>query len=282
MDAIVINILVSIVASGALVSVLIWLSKEWISTRLRTSIQHEYDQKLESLKSQLKAQTDVALVELRAAIERQANLLAAAHSSFAEGQKAAMERKLRAVDTLWSRVLQLRANLPPILGFIDLLTVDEYKGIKNHPTFIELSQGWSAEKISKLIDAETEQVRPYVGEYTWAVFYSYQAVMLRIVFLLVAGRTDTEKLEWHKDSATRQLIQAVLLTTEFKEFDDTIFGKVTWLQRKLESKILSAARQIVSGTEFGAEALEQAQLIQQRAAQITTQRTAQPAAGAGR
>ena len=274
MDTLVLSILASAGVSGALVSLLIWFSKEWISTRLKTAIQHEYDQKLESLKSQLKAQSDVALVELRAAIERQANLLAAAHSSFAEGQKAAMERKLQAIDTLWGRVLQLRAKLPPILGFVDLLTVDEYRGMKDHPTFIELSQGWSLTKLSTLVDSETETVRPYVGEYTWAVFFSYQAVMLRIVVLLIAGRTDAEKLDWHKDSGTRQLIQAVLPTTELKEFDDTAFGKVTWLQRRLESKILSAARQIVSGKEFGADALEQAKLIQERAELIAPKKTA--------
>lgn len=226
-------------------------------------IEHGYDSKLEKLKA-----------ELQAAIERQANLLAAAHSSFSEGQKAAMERKLHAVDTLWGRVLQLRASLPPVLGVVDLLTVDEYGTMKDHPKFIELSQGWPVEKIATLVDSETERVRPYVGEYTWAVFFSYQAVMLRIVFLLNAGLTDAEKLEWHKDSGTRQLIRAVLPTTELKEFDEVTFGKVTWLQRSLESKILTAARQVVSGKEFGAEALEQAQLIQQRALQITTERTA--------
>ena len=274
MDALVLNILASAGVSGALVSLLIWFSKEWISMRLKISIQHEYDQKLESLKSQLKAQSDVALVELRAAIEQQANLLAGAHSSFAEGQKAAMERKLQAIETLWGRVLQFRASLPPMLGYIDLLTVDEYKGIKDHPTFVELSQGWSVEKLSELVDSETEQVRPYVGEYTWAVFFSYQAVMLRIVLLLLAGRTDAEKLEWHKDSVTRQFIQAVLSPTELKEFDDTAFGKVTWLQRRLESKVLWAARQIVSGKEFGAEALEQAKLIQEHAELIATKKTA--------
>jgi len=268
MSEIAISILTSVVASGALSGVLIWLSREWISTRLRSSIQHEYDQKLEALKAQLKAQSDVALVGLRAAIERQASLLAAAHSSFAEGQKAAMERKLQAVDTLWVRVLRLRENLPPILGFVDILTVDEYKGIKDHPTFVTLSQGWSIEKITQLVDNEVERVRPYIGEYTWAVFYSYQAVMLRIVYLLHAGRSDAAKLEWHKDSGTRQLIQAVLPAVEFTEFEAASFGKVTWLQRRLEAKILAAARKLVSGEEFGADALEQARLIQQKAAQL--------------
>ena len=115
MDVQVTSVLTSLLTSGAIVSLAIWFSKEWISTRLKSSIQHEYDQKLESLKAQLRAQSKAELVELQGAIERHNSLLAAAHTSFAEGQKAAMERKLQAVDTLWERVLQLRARLPPLL-----------------------------------------------------------------------------------------------------------------------------------------------------------------------
>lgn len=273
MNEIVISVLASIAASGALVGVLVWLSKEWISARLRSSIQHEYDQNLETFKAQLKAQSDVALVELRAVIQREAGLLTAATSSFAEGQKAAMERKLQAVDKLWGRVLLLRKGLPPILGFIDVLTVDEYKGVKNHPTFVALSEGWSIERIGQLVDSEVEQVRPFIGEYTWAVFFSYQAVMLRIVFLLYAGRTDADKLEWHKDSGTLQILRAVITAAEFAEFEANTFGKITWLHCRFESKILTATRKLVSGEEFGADALEQAQIIQQKVAQLNPKTT---------
>ena len=263
-----ISVLPSVAASSALTGIVVWLSREWISARLKASIQHEYDQKLESLKAQLKADSDVALVELRASIERHAALLSVAHSSFAEGQKAAMERKLNAVDTLWERLLRLRAKLPPILGFIDVLTVEEFGGIKTHPTFEALSRGWSMEKVTELVDTETERVRPYVGEYTWAVFSSYQAVMLRIVFLPHLGRDDVSKLEWHKDSHTRQLIEIVLQPQELVEFDATRFGKITWLRRRLEFKILAATREVVSGKGFSAEAFDQASLIQQRVAQM--------------
>lgn len=271
MQDLVISVLASLAASGALAAALVWMSKEWLSARLRTSIQHEYDQKLESLKAQLKAQNDVALVELRAALERQASLLAAAHASFAEGQKAAMERKLQAVDGLWKRVLHLRSGLPPILGFIDVLTVDEYKTIKDHKTFRTLSEGWSMERVTQLIDKDVEQVRPYVGEYAWAVFTSYQAVMLRIVFLLNLGRDDAAKLEWYKDGGTRQLVETVLTPSEVEEFDAAKFGKITWLQRRFESKILSASRKLISGEEFGSEALEQARLIQQKAVSLQSE-----------
>ena len=130
----IISILSSAVVSGALVGILIWFSREWMSARIKGSIQHEYNQKLEAHKAQLKAENEVAFLELRSAIEREAALHATAHASFSEGQKAAMERKLSAVDRLWGQVINIRDTLPPILVFIDALTVDEYKDAKDHPT----------------------------------------------------------------------------------------------------------------------------------------------------
>ena len=265
------SIIASVTASSALAGIVIWLSREWISARLKTSIQHEYDQKLEAHKAHLKAENEVALLKLTTGLEREAALHAAAHASFAEGQKAAMERKLNAIDKLWDKILTLRGGLPPILTFIDVLTVDEYKGAKNHPTFQALSGELSQEKVATLAGGEggqIEKVRPYIGEYLWALFFSYQAIMLRLLFLLHLGRDDAAKIEWHKDQGIRQLMEAVLTAGECNEFDQMQFGKVSWLQRRLESKILAESRKIISGEEFGAESLEQARLIQQRAAKV--------------
>ena len=77
----------------------------------------------------------MAILNIKTMFEREATLQAAAHRSFAEGQKAAMERKLEAVDRLWNRILHLGGNLPPLATLIDVMTVDEYKRNKYHPFF---------------------------------------------------------------------------------------------------------------------------------------------------
>ena len=82
---------------------------------------------------------------------------------------------------------------------------------------------------------------------------------------------DAAKLEWHKDGGTRQLIQAVLTSGELAEFDAAQFGKITWLQRRFDSKILLASRKLISGEEFGADGLEQARLIQQKAVSLQSE-----------
>jgi hypothetical protein len=50
---------------------IIWLFKNWVSERLKSAIEHEYAQKLETHKAQLKAQSDVEIERLKAELSQQ-------------------------------------------------------------------------------------------------------------------------------------------------------------------------------------------------------------------
>lgn len=63
------TILTSVTASGAFSAAIVWLAKSWISERLKTSIKHEYDQKLASFHAQLKAKQETELEKLRAELQ---------------------------------------------------------------------------------------------------------------------------------------------------------------------------------------------------------------------
>lgn len=264
----------NIVTSSAVSGLLIWLSREWISARIKASIQHEYDQKLEAHKAQLKAENEISLLEIRTALEREAALHAAAYASFSEGQKAAMERKLKAFDRLWEKLLQIRNILPPVLMFMDVMSsVEEYKEFKhaNQKNFQKLTGELLPEKVANLFsDSQglVETIRPYVGEYMWAIYYSYHTIMIRVLVKLHISVDDSVKVEWYKDDVERQLIESILTPIELQEFDSLTFGKLNWLQINLQSKILSASRKLISGEEFGSESLNQARLIQERATQL--------------
>ncbi|MEJ5209763.1 hypothetical protein [Denitratimonas sp. CY0512] len=58
--------------SLALSGALFWLLRSWISERLKNAIKHEYDEKLESHKAQLQAQTAVETERLRSQLSMQA------------------------------------------------------------------------------------------------------------------------------------------------------------------------------------------------------------------
>lgn len=67
------DLVVTILSSAGVSALVIWLSKAWISERLKNAIKNEYDQKLESHKAQLKAANDIELEKLRSSL----NILAA-------------------------------------------------------------------------------------------------------------------------------------------------------------------------------------------------------------
>lgn len=64
----ILTVITSATVSSALVGLLLWLTKSWISERLKNAIKNEYDQKLETHKSQLKAQTDIEIEKLKSSL----------------------------------------------------------------------------------------------------------------------------------------------------------------------------------------------------------------------
>ena len=66
MDSLLSVVTSAVLASAIVSGVLIWLTKSWISERLKHAIKHEYDEKLETYKAQIKAQSDVEIERLRA------------------------------------------------------------------------------------------------------------------------------------------------------------------------------------------------------------------------
>lgn len=120
-----------------------------------------------------------------------------------------------------------------------------------------------------LPDARIEEVRPYVGEYVWALFFAYQAVHLRIVFLAWRSATeDHEKIYWYQDPGIRQLLMAILSDDELTRLDGANLGKIAMFRRLSEIKVLAKWQRLLSGAEAGDEAIEQGQRILAAAAEV--------------
>ena len=161
------------------------------------------------------------------------------------------------------------------MGFIDILTIDEYSSMKDHPHFRAMVGEVSSEKLVAMYKdnvGSRERVRPYVGEYTWALVSTYQSIILRTALLVQMGQEDSKKLNWHLDSGINQLLQSALTTEEMAGFEATHIGKVGWIQRKFESKILTAMQVVISGEQFGDEALRQAQRMEQKVQELNAAR----------
>ena len=246
---------------GLLIAALAWLFRSWITERLKNAIKHEYDRDIESYRS----------------------ALASVYSATAEGQKAAIEARIKAFDRVWKAVLALKNNVGCITTFLDILTVDEYKGIKDHKDFVTMVGELDESKLQKMLpDQQVEEARPYVGEVVWSLFYAYQAINIRIVFLAWSSvHTDEEKIHWHKDSATLALLRLALSDKEMQKFESLQIGKIDYFRKVIESKLLTAWKKLLSGEEIREEAIQHAQAIINATSKVTANNAPKPTPQSG-
>lgn len=245
----------------------IWLARSWITERLRASIKYEYDQQLATINSELKLRVDTQLASAKANVDRQAEKLRIASTSFSEVQKAAIARKLDSVDTLWSGLLKIREITPPAMSFMDILTPAEFSTARNNQNFRRMASELDFQKVSEIsIESRgtLERIRPYIGEYAWALFATYHIIVSRIMFLIHQGNEDTEKLNWHNDLSIRRLLSSGLGQEGLDQFDNVPIGRVTWIREQFEVKILTAMERLITGKEFSTAALSQAQLMEEQ------------------
>ena len=94
--------------------------REWLVARIRSRIQHDFDADLESHKAQLSLQTQEAHLRLSNDLQAHTAFLDTVRSSFSEGQRSSMERKLVAVEKIWEEVLELRKLTLPTMTIVDL------------------------------------------------------------------------------------------------------------------------------------------------------------------
>jgi hypothetical protein len=107
------QLLTTTTVTVAVTSMLIWISRAWISERLKNAIKAEYDQKLETHKAQLKAQSDVEIERLRS----QLNMAAAEHQVRFSGLH---EKRAEVIGQTYSLLQSLYDALGNYVNIIEL------------------------------------------------------------------------------------------------------------------------------------------------------------------
>jgi len=95
------------ISTTALLSLILWLLRSVISTRLRASVQHEFDQKLETMRATLRSSEEAFKADLRGKEAQIAALRSGVMSALASRQAALDKRRIEAVDQLWSAITSL-------------------------------------------------------------------------------------------------------------------------------------------------------------------------------
>jgi hypothetical protein len=255
------------VPPAALVLIIGWICRTWIGERLKASVKHEYDDRLEQLKAELKAQGDSNLALLKSEIDRQGEKLRIAASSFSEVQKATIARKVDAVDALWNGFVQMRDAFPGVYSITDIFSDREMRGFYTSPTMNKFSKDVGAFTEMDLIGvgfAEVEAVRPHLGEYAWAIYVTYRTIMGRSMHLIKNGRSDPSGLEWYKDQNIQNLVASAFGLAKMEEFANLGHSRFNWINNNFSTILLAAIDTILTGQTFSDAAYKQAERMEQQ------------------
>ena len=99
--------LATAIPTSALTIILLWLCRGLIETRLTKSVQHEFDKKIESVKSDLRNSETSLQATIRASEAQLDALRSGALTGIVSRQSVIDKRRVEAVDQLWAGILAI-------------------------------------------------------------------------------------------------------------------------------------------------------------------------------
>ncbi|WP_288502248.1 hypothetical protein [uncultured Pseudomonas sp.] len=264
------TVITSAAGSAVLIGAIAYLSKTWITERLKASIKYDYDIKLESLKADLQIESEHHLAQLKSEIDRSAERLRAAALSFTEVQKATITRKIEAIDGLWEAVRTARTHIPGVIFLTDYLTGDELKDMAQYPKLGELRReldALSSADIALKFFLHADNARPHVGEYVWALFVTFHGIMARVIFILQGKPTRGDR-RWYQDDSVLRMIESGFGNERRTLFEALAGQRLEWLRREFEKELFKSFEQLLTGRSFSEAALNQAFEMEQLAAKV--------------
>lgn len=237
----------SVTTTGAF-AVVLWLFRGVITTRLKNSVAHEFNAKLEALKAELAAKQS-QIEALRSGVL----------SSITARHNAVFERRLRAVEELWQAVLALAGAK----GVAKTIAVIKYenalKMAERDPRAQEFFKQVGSSPVN-FHEVSAEKLRPFISKLTWAYFHAYQSILVHSVLRMQLLRSGLNMPDIIDTAGVMSVVKAAL-PHQAKYLDEQGCEVLPYLLEELENKILDSLNEMMTSQEADTAALEQAAAI---------------------
>lgn len=248
----------STLSTTSLVAILAWLSRQLIVTRLKASVQNEFNEKLETLRADLRKSEEAFKADLRAKEAKIVTLQSGALTVLASRQAALDKRRLEAIEQIWAGV----EILGPMKGAVNLMqTVHFERSLeaasqdqKVRQFFSTVGQSYTPDK---LIKTEAHKARPFISEIAWALFSGYESILLYSVTQLYMLKLGVNHPNFLKTDQVPNLVK-VALPAYAEYIDKQGVSGCYYLLDKLEAELLNELQRMMRGEESNQATIEQA------------------------
>lgn len=233
-------------STTALLSFVLWLSRNMIITRLINAVKYEYDEKIENIKADLKAR-DSQVEALRSG----------ALSGISHRHATLYNHQINAIKELWESVVLLAPakSISAAMSVINFKEVSELS--ESNPRIREMFTQLGNVDLKKLPTNKALKTRPFISSLSWAYFSAYQAIVVNAVIRMemlkiginVQGVDDTEKVT--------KLVKVALPhhVGYIEKYGASAFHN---LLDELESKLLMSFEVTLKGEELDKDTIKKA------------------------
>lgn len=248
------------ISTTLLLAIVIWLGRNLIITRLKNAVAHEYEEKIEGLRTELRKSEEAFKAELRAKASQIEALRSGALSSIVNRQAALYGRQIKAVEELWGAVLEL-APAKAISAWMVYVKFDEAaKMAEKDPNARDMFRTMGGDfDIAKINPIGASKARPFLSPLAWAYFAAYQAIVMHSVIKLKQLQLGISG-DYIDIEAITQIVKTALpdQAAYIKKHGSSAFY---FLLGTLELKLLEAIGFMLEGKELDKKDLEKAASI---------------------
>ena len=245
----------------------LWLSKNFISTRLTNSVRNEYDTKIETLRTALRQTEELFKAELRTKESQIEALRSGALSGVMNRQVALFQRQLVAVEQLWAAVI----SLAPAKAVSATMAVVKFEAAAE-----EASKNEKFREMFKVIDNgfdmkslgtnEASKSRPFVSSLAWAYYIAYESIVMHGVLKLKTLQVGLDKDFTDIERITKLVKVALPHYADYIEKHGP--SAFHYLLDELEHSLLTELGNILSGQKADREHIEKAAQILQESERL--------------
>lgn len=250
------------VSMTSLFAAVLWLLRSVIMTRLRASVRHEFNQKIEKLKSSLRESEESFKFDLRVKETQIEALRSGALSGLASRQAALDERRILAVDQIWSAVQKLAPakSLSATMAIIKFEEALKLSAKKQASREMFASLGGNKDYQNLKATKEAETARPFLSDMAWALYSAYQSILAVAMIKMHMLEHGIDTPDIIDTNRIKRLLTAAL--PHQKDFINTVdTGAYHYLLDELETSLLNELRKILQGADVDKSTLEQAATI---------------------
>lgn len=254
------------ISTLAVYTFIIYLLRKLIITRLTNSVKHEYDKKIEHIKTDLRISEEKFKSELKAK-ETEINVLRnGALTGIVNRQAVLFEREIIAVEKLWESVVSLSSakfttKLISLLKF-EAVAAEAAKNPKLRESFSKIDKV----NLEELNSKDATSARPFLSPLTWALYNAYRSIILHAVMKLQILKLGLNVDILEVDEILK-LVKAALPERE-EYIDEHGLDALHNLLDEIEEKLLIEIKSSLSGEKHNQESIDMSAKILKEAEKI--------------